>query len=77
MSIKEKLEVIDYICRHCKRAYQLGYDCMTRSEYPIFYKTEEERFETCHILRERVDKIDQVFNRSIFIGHGTVESKDI
>lgn len=66
MSIKDKLEAIDYICNHCQEGFWTASLCREPNGDHNLKMNAEDRFEFCSILRARVFKIDRLFNRTIF-----------
>lgn len=66
MSITEKLYVINYVCRECAQVSWRGVKCMSGIGDQRFIMNEEDRFDTCEELRKRVEKMDRVFNRTIY-----------
>ena len=66
MSIKDKLEVINYICNHCQEGFQTASFCREPNGNHNLKMNIEDRFERCSVLRARVFKIDRLFNRTIF-----------
>lgn len=66
MSIKDKLEAIDYICNHCQEGFRFGSLCRVSNGDHNLKKNAEDRFEFCSILRTRVSKMDRLFNQTIF-----------
>lgn len=59
MTVKDKLDAIDYVCNHCQEGLYLG--CIQHSgDHPLIMQAED-RFDHCSKLRQRVFKMDKVF----------------
>lgn len=66
MSITEKLDAINYVCRNCAQSFWMGSKCRSDIGDRRFVMNEEDRFYTCEELRRRIKKMDRVFNRTIY-----------
>ena len=66
MSITEKLDAINYVCRNCVQSFWEGSKCRSNIGDRRFVMNEEDRFDMCEGLRRRIEKMDRVFNRTIY-----------